>query len=224
MRNLAIAVLVSLCVLEAVGQQSTKIQLLQIPNGTLSGNTYTNNALGLSYQIPDGWKGDPETKGKPIDWRGPDKIANRCSRVLLWLTPVSEIEGRFNPVAAVFVTDPVCLGVGAFPESVEQTKEINNVAKKMGDSFNYTPFMSPYGNAIHPFSSQGRVVIQATGGLVINALTGRHVKTKEPLEVKTSFSFTEANGYLIVWAYVATESSAEPLKDIQVTFKAAPTR
>lgn len=224
MRNLAIAVLFGLFVLEAVGQQSTKIQLLQIPNGTLSGNTYTNNALGLSYQIPDGWKGDPDPKGVRIDWRGPDKVANRCSRVLLWLTPVSEMEGRFNPVATVFVTDPACLGVAAFPESVEQVKEINKVAKKMGDSFNYTPFMSPYGNAIHQFSSQGRVVIQATGGLVVNAVERGHGKTKEPLEVKTSFTFTEANGYLIVWAYAANESSAEPLKNMQVTFKTAPTR
>jgi hypothetical protein len=224
MRNLAIAVLFSFFVLEAVGQQSTKIQLLQIPNGTLSGNTYTNNALGLSYQIPDGWKGDPDPKGVLIDWRGLDKVANRCSRVLLWLTLISTIEGRFNPVATVFVTDPACLGVAAFPESLEQVKEINKVAKKMGDSFNYTPFMSPYGNVTHPFISQGRVVIQATGGLVINAVTGDHVKTKEPLEVKTSFTFTEANGYLIVWAYVANESSAEPLENMQVRLKTPPTR
>jgi hypothetical protein len=224
MRSLAIAVLFSLFVLEAVGQQSTKIPLLQISNGTLSGNTYTNAALGLSYQIPDGWNGDPDPKGVPIDSRGPDKVANRCSRVLVWLTPVSKIEGRFNPVATVFVTDPACLGAATFPESVEQVKEINKVAKKMGDSFNYTPFMSPYGNAIHPFSSQGRVVIQATGGLVINAVARGEGKTKEPLEVKTSFTFTEANGYLVVWAYAANESAAEPLKNMQVTFMTAPTR
>jgi hypothetical protein len=224
MCNFAIGVLFSLFVLEAVGQQSTKIQLLQIPNGMLSGNTYTNDALGLSYQVPDGWKGDPDPKDEPIDWRGPHKVANRCSRVLLWATPVSKIEGRFNPTATVFVTDPACLGIAAFPESVEQVEEINKVAKKMGDSFNYTPFMSPYGNAVHQFSSHGRVVIQVTGGLVINAVERGHGKTKEPLEVKTSFTFTEANGYLVVWAYVANESSAEPLKNMQVTFKRASAR
>jgi hypothetical protein len=68
------------------------------------------------------------------------------------------------------------------------------------------------------------VVIQATGGLVINAVARDVGKTKEPLEVKTSFTFTEADGYLIVWAYVANESSAEPLKNMQVTFKTASTR
>jgi hypothetical protein len=112
--------------------------------------------------------------------------------MLLWLTPVAKIEGRFSPVATVFVTDPGCLGVAAFPESLEKVKEINRVAKKMGDNFNYTPFMSPYGNAVHPFSSQGRVIMQTTGGLVINALEGNHQKAKEPLDLKTSFTFTKA--------------------------------
>jgi len=101
---------------------------------------------------------------------------------------------------------------------VEQVKEINNVAKKMGDSFNYTPFMSPYGNAVHPFSSEGRVIIQADGRLIINANTGRDAKTKESLELNTSFRFTEASGLLIVWAYVADTSAAAVLKPLQVTF------
>ena len=82
------------------------------------------------------------------------------------------------------------------PESLDKVKEIDKVAKKMGDNFSYTLFMSPYGNEVHPFSSQGRIIIQASGGMIINALEGKHQKTK-PLTVKTSFTFTNANGYLI---------------------------
>ncbi len=128
------------------------------------------------------------------------------------------MEGRFSSVATVFATDPECLGVAAFPKSPDQVKEINRVAKTMGDSFNYTPFMSPYGNAVHPFSSEERLIIQADGGLIINANSGRDAKTRAPLEVKTSFRFTEARGLLIVWAYVADKSAAEVLKPLQVSF------
>lgn len=224
MRNYALALLCGLIIfLNALGQRGPKLQLSKIPNGDMSGDTYTNDALGLSYQIPAGWKGDPDPKDVSIDWRSPDKSANRCSRILLWLGPVAKIEGRFNPMATVFVTDPGCLGLAAFPESLDNVKEINKVAKKMGDNFSYTPFMSPYGNEVHPFSSQGRVIIQATGGMIINALEGKHQKTKEPLNVKTSFTFTKANGYLVVWAYAADESSAEVLKKIEVAFKPVPT-
>jgi hypothetical protein len=218
MRGLLLVVFVSLISLGAAAQRPNRLQLSQIPNGTMSNKSYVNDALGVSYQIPDGWKGDPDPKGVPLDWRGPGKVANRCSRILLWLTPVSKVEGRFNPVAAVFATDPDCLGAAVFPQSLDQVKEINKVAKKMGDSFNYTSFMSPYGNTVHSFSSEGRVIIQADGGLVINAHTGRDAKTKEPLELKTSFRFTETSGLLIVWAYAADASAAEVLKPLQVTF------
>jgi hypothetical protein len=218
MRGFLILVFFSLISLGAAAQRPNKLQLSQIPNGTISSNSYVNDALGLGYQIPDGWKGDPDPKGVPLDWRSPDKVANKCSRILLWLTPVAKVEGRFSPVATVFATDPACLGVDAFPQSLEQVKEINKVAKKMGDSFNYTPFMSPYGNAVHPFSSEGRVIIQADGRLVINANTGRDAKSKEPLELKTSFRFTERSGLLIVWAYAADTSTDDVLKPLQVTF------
>ena len=223
MRNHALAILCSLFVFfQALGQQRPKLQLSQIPNGDLSGNTYMNHAFGLSYQIPAGWKGDPDPKDVSIDWRGPKKPANRCSRMLLSLTPAVTIEGRFKPIVNVFVTDPACIGVAAFPVSVDEIKEINKVAKKIGDNFNYTPFMSPYGNEVHPFSSQGRVMIQATGAMLINALDGEHQKIKEPIEVKTSFTFTESNGYLVVWAFVADVTSFEVLKKIEVAFKPIP--
>jgi hypothetical protein len=152
MRNFLFAAVLSLFTLEAVGGGSPKLQLSQLPDGTLSGNIYMNEAVGLSYKIPSGWLATP-------------------------------------------------------------------------DPSNYTPFMSPYGNAVHPFSAQGRVIIQATGGLVVNALEavgGHPAKTKEPLDVKTSFTFTEAGDCWIAWAYSADERSAEALKNVEVTFKGAP--
>ena len=217
MRNVLMALLASLVSLGTAVQQPSKLQLSQIPNGTISGNSYVNDALGLSYRIPDGWKGDPDPKGIPLDWRGPDKPANKCSKILLWLAPVSKVEGRFSPLATVFAADPACLGVAGFPQTLEHVKEINKVAKKIGDTFNYTPFMSPHGNTIHSFSSEGRVIIQAEGGMVINANEDR-TKAKEPLEVETSFRFTETGGLLIVWAYLADKPAAEFLKPLQVTF------
>ena len=96
MRGSLMAVLVSLISLGAAAQQQNKLQLSQIPNGTISGNTYVNDALGVSYQVPDGWKGNPDPKDIRLDWRSADRVANKCSRILLWLTPMSKIEGKFK--------------------------------------------------------------------------------------------------------------------------------
>lgn len=217
MRGVLIALMLTLISYGAT-RETPKLRLSQIPNGTISGSSYVNEALGFSYPIPEGWKGDPEPKSVLIDSRSPDKVANKCSRILLWATPVAKREGRFSPIAIVFVADPACLRVAAFPQSLEKMEEINKVARKVGDSFNYSPFMSPYGNKVHPFSSDGRVIIQADGALLINSVEGVDPKTEEPLAIHTSFRFTETNGLLIVWAYMADDSAETVLKPLQVTF------
>jgi hypothetical protein len=224
MRRLLLAVNLTLVALGAFGQESSKSNVSQLPDGTLSGDTYTNDAVGLSYQFPNGWAATPDPKGPTtIDPRGSKKVANQCSKVLLRLSPLSKTEGRFSATAILIAIDPSCLGAPTFPQSLEQTDEIVKVAEKIGKSFNYTPFLSPYGNTVHPLNSQGRVIIQLLGGLVINALE-RPANSKEPLDVKTSFTFTEANGRWVAWAYTADDPSTEELKNVKVMLKDAPPR
>lgn len=224
MRNPLIAALVCLFTSAAAFAERATSPISQLPVGALRGNTYTHDALGVSYQFPAGWTGTADPKGAvTIDWRGPDKVANRCSKVLLWLSPAVKEEGRFNATAIFFALDPACVGLKAFPHSLDPN-QVTKVAEKIGKSFNYTAFMSPHGNVVRPFMAQARVMIEATGSLVINAIessNGRPAERKEPLEVHTSFTFTQTNDsrYLVAWAYAADAPSAEALKSVQITFK-----
>src|SRR5437764_5962130 len=57
-------------------------QLSQLSPGTLSGNTYTNGAVGVSYEVPQGWTSTPDPSGPArIDPRHPESPMNQCTKV-----------------------------------------------------------------------------------------------------------------------------------------------
>lgn len=201
------------------GQGPSKPQVPQLPNGTVSANTYTNEAVGVSYEIPEGWKATPDPEeSMRLDTAHPDSPMNRCTKVLLWLTAPGEVEGKFNSVAALFVMDPACFSNPPFPQSLDK-KAINKTVDKMWKPFTRTSFCSPYGATVEAFTSQGHVVISLVGAMTINAFKGKPSPRKEPLGVNTSFNFTELNGYWVGWAFVADRVSTAQLKNARVTLR-----
>lgn len=225
MRNIMLAFFLVSIGIAAVAQTAPKLQVAQIPDGKISGGVYSNDSVGVTYEIPAGWEAtaDPKTPTN-LDWRGPDKAANRCSKVLLRLLPQSKQEGRYFPTAVLFVIDPECLGFKSFPKSTEDVKLITEIAVKIGKNYNYTPFMSPLGNQVERHSDQNRVIIRTMGDMVVNAnemIGGKPAKKKEPLNVSTSISFTEARNCWVAWAYNADEQSAQVLKNLKVVLSDA---
>lgn len=201
-------------------QVTPKSQLSQIPDGRLSEGMYTNESVGVSYEVPIGWKAtaDPKTPTS-LDWRGPDKTANRCSKILLSLQPASKQEGRYSATAVLFVIDPDCVGLGSFPKTTDELKTITDIATKIGKNYNYTAFMSPFGNQVERFKNQDRVIIRTFGQMTVNRnlmIDGHPPKKKEPLDVSVSISFTEARGCWVAWAYNADQQSEQVLKNVKV--------
>ena len=223
MRNLLIPVSLAFFSLGEAGLGSSTSTISQMPDGTLSGNFYSNQALGLSYEFPSGWTATPDPKGPvSLDGRKPNEPANRCSKILLSLQAPHHIEGRFTSIATLFAIDPTCFPGAEFPHSLEERNKIRKMADKIIGPFSHTPYFSPYGVTISALNSQGRVLIQLTGGVIINAVEGRPAPAKEPLKVNTSFTFTESKGYWVVWAYLADDPSTEELKNSKVVFKDDP--
>ena len=165
-------------------------QVSQLSPGTLSGNTYTNDAVGVSYEVPQGWTSTPDPSGPArIDPRHPESPMNQCTKVLLRLAAAGAVEGRFNSFGTLLAMDPNCFSHPTFPRTLDK-KAINKVVDKMFKPFIDTLYVSPYGAHVGAHISQDRVVISLTGGMIINAVEGIPAPRKEPLPVKTSFSFT----------------------------------
>ena len=221
MRIFELAILFGGLVLQPYAQQGTKSGLTGISDGTLVGNRYTNDSVGVAYQVPDGWKATPDPAGPTnIDPRGAGKAANRCTKVLLTLSPESHIEGKFTSAAILFAVDAKCLGTRAFPQS-PSAPEVLQVAKRIGDTFNYTAYLSPYGNGVHPRQDGDRVVIDLSGELTVNAWERGVKREKEPLRVVTSLSVTESNGWIVAWGFAAEEPLVATLRTIQIGFRSA---
>jgi len=219
-RHSAIALILAILAAGAFGQGSSKSQISQLPDGTLSGDTYTNDAVGVSYEFPNGWTATADVKGPTrIDVRHPRALANQCSKVLLSLNAPGKVSGRFSSFAILLAIDPACLSGPPFPQSVSESEKIKKVAQKIAKAFSDTPYVSPFGNTVHPFDSQGRLTIRLTAAVIINAIEGEPAPRKEPLRVQTSFTFTELNGYWVAWAFIADDNSAAELQSVKVVFK-----
>lgn len=194
-------------------------KLAALPAGTLSGGLYANPALGITFQVPAGWDAttDP-ARSVILDNHKANGPANRCSRVLLSFFAPGKVEGRFNSAAALFVIDPQCLTQTPFPTSIEDKSAFGKVADAIIKPFTHSPFISPHGVDASIFLRQKHIVLQLTGTLTINAIEDPHSHAEEPIDINTSFAFTQARGYWIAWGYTATDASLEPLDTLQITF------
>jgi hypothetical protein len=223
MRNPVLLVALIFSALGTISLGSSESKISQLPDGSLSGKIYTNDALGLRYEVPSGWVAAADPKGPVnLDYRRPDGPANQCSKVLLSLHAPQQSEGRFNSTATILTIDPSCFWGARFPKSLEDKNKILKFADKIIKAFSNTPYISRNGADVDAVREAGRLIIQLTGGDVINAVEGRDQATKEPLHVNTLFCLTESNGYWVAWTFFGDDSSKEELKNANVQFKVAP--
>jgi hypothetical protein len=215
----AIGLLVFLALVASA--DSYKSQISQLPAGVLNGRTYTHESLGVIYQAPVDWEVTADPSGPvQVDMEHQDNPMNRCAKVLLRIDAPHPVEGRFSSFGYLLAMDSGCFSNPPFPLTLDK-KAINKVVDKMFKPFAKTIFASPYGANITGSIVQGHVVINLRGGMIVNALEGRPAPRKEPLDVTTSFSFTELNGRWLVWAYVADQNSAIELDNAVIELRTA---
>jgi hypothetical protein len=215
----AFVVLLGIFSLTVLASAGNKAQVSQLPAGVLAGSIYSNDAVGVTYEAPSGWTLTADPSGPAsLDMDHPDSPMNQCAKILLRLSPPGEVPGRFKAFATLAAIDPACFSNPPFPRTLDK-KAIKKVVDKMFKPFTHTSFCSPFGALIAGSKSQdGVVVISLTGQMTINALEGKPAPRKEPLDVKTSFKFTEWNGLWVVWAYTADEKSAGELDNAKINF------
>jgi len=223
MRKLVIAATISLIVGGAAGEKPRHSTTSQLPDGIVSGNNYTNEALGVIWDFPDGWKVITEDNlAGNLDPGHPNSRAVQCSKVLVWIKAPQQSEDRFASFATLIAIDPTCLSNAEFPKQFPDAKrDVDAVVDAVIKNFKRSPFFSPYGVKVIAFPSpapEQRVTIDLTGGMTINAIAGHPAPRKEPLNVNTHFSVTEWHGYWMAIASVADDPSDEELKKAKPAF------
>jgi hypothetical protein len=211
----------------AVMPSSSRIGELEA--GSVSGNSYKNDALGFTYEFPAGWVVNEKAvqdkvieTGHQLAWGNSPSAAHeheafqRCGRVLLMVTEFAEgaKNDEFNPLILVLAVDLACSPGAQFPKSLDDRDGIKQVAQQLVRSFAGTPFISKGKNPVDAFMIQGHVMLEISGTFQVNLPGGN-----TPADVFTSIDVTELNGYLVGWGFMSgSQSGLQELKTTKRLF------
>jgi hypothetical protein len=204
--------------------------IAQLKLGVVSGNTYTNDTLGFSFQLPSGWVvADKATQDKVVEaghqrMYGNDPAAAReheitqeCSRILLSATqyPEGTKTDEVNPLVAIMAFDSACLPGVHLPNSTSDSDAIRQLGANITRSLSGTPFIGKGQNTIRGFMLQGRMMLDLSSGFKTNVQA-----REQPLDVFSSIIFTEDNNYWVMWLFMnGTQSGLDDLrKNIRIAF------
>jgi hypothetical protein len=205
----------------------------QLGLGAVSGTTYTNDTLGLSFQFPAGWVvADKATQEKVREAGhqlayGNDPAAARehavtaeCSRTLLLATryPEGTKTDEVNPMVAIMAYDSGCLPGMHMPTSTHDSDAIRQLGAEMTKSLSGTPFVGNGQNTIRGYTRQNRMLLDLSSGFKANV-----PGSAQPRDVFTSAVFTEVDGYWLTWLFMnGSQSGLDELKrSIKMSFRSA---
>jgi hypothetical protein len=204
--------------------------IAQLRLGVVSGNTYTNDTLGFSFQFPAGWVvADKATQDKVVEAGhqfayGNDpaatrehEIAQECGRILLSATqyPEGTKTDGVNPLVAIMAFDSACLPGVHLPTSTSDGDAIRQLGTQITKSLSGTRFIGKGQNRIRAFTLLNRMMLDLSSGFKVN-LPGK----KEPLDVFSSLIFTEENDYWVMWLFMnGSQSGLDNLKNnVKIAF------
>ena len=208
----------------------TAMHIGELSPGAVSGNTFTDDALGFTFQFPAGWAlADKATQDRVMQFGhqqawGNDPAAAReheafeqCSRILLWANkyPEGMKTEEINPLIAIMAFDPACMPGVELPKSAQDTEGIRQLASQISSSLSGMPFLGKGRNSVGGFTRQGHLFIDLSSAFRVKAPSGN-----QQFDVFTSMIVTQANGYWVMWAFInGSQAGMNQLRgDVRITF------
>jgi hypothetical protein len=220
-RSVLILITLILSPVGAVGG-SHKPSISELPDGTLSGNTYVNDAVGLKFEIPRGWIATADPKGPVnLDSKDPDGPVNRCSKILLSIKTANKAQSKFRSTQVIFAVDPRCFPGEKFPRSIDRDK-VMKFGGYIGKAFLNTPFISKhYGFDVGADPLEKQPIVSLTGSDDIDAGEGNDDATLTELtHVNRLLAVAESNvnPLWVVWGGVTDDAAKEELQHTNIQF------
>jgi hypothetical protein len=206
--------------ISSVAIASPKPGISEIPAGVVSGDTYSNEFLGIHAEIPRGWEvhAIPNSSLK-LDNRNPDAPINQCSKVLLLLEAPAPVRANFDSAFFIFAMDPRCFPGNKFPDSDKDLAGIQKFAKTTIATFSHSPFISPNGADYGAERIESKLVIRFVGDMMTDASEVPAERPRGPVHVNLMLSVTESNGYWVAWSAVADDGAKEILKNARMQLR-----
>jgi hypothetical protein len=215
--------------------------LSELDPGVLSGETYSNPTLRLSFHVPAGWRvlGQAEREkrlglccraypaaepdygqalGDAPEQLREDEMLRQCSIVLLWTTRdlAGSRNGEPSPAVGLVAFNSGCFPGISFPSSAKGRENVNEIVRTMFPEFAF-PWARDSIQGFKAGSAQERLLLE-TRVLVEVTRPGR-----EPLYQHNLILLTERDKYWVAWLLIGYNASGvEELpklrKQLQVQF------
>jgi hypothetical protein len=199
----AVLFCLSIC---AMGQSSQQSMLSRIPDGTLSGSTYTNGDLGITFLLPQAWTATVNPQMPTLFSPDVDALANRCTRILL---EYDSKPGDSMAKGVVFAIDPACLGIGPFPPAEVETEKLGAFNRSIVEIYNRSTFFPPSGVNLYAFRGSGaknRLFLGLQGTAQVSPGGDPGVR-REPVQMNTLFVVVDVDKCWVGWAIVADDKA-----------------
>jgi hypothetical protein len=215
----------------AVPPSSSRIA--QLNPGTISGDIYANEQLGLSYIFPEGWVVNDKAAldktieiGHQVAWGDDPSAAReheqflRCTRPLLFVTQhPPRTRSDVDSLIFVLASDPACTPGIHFPTSIDDRDTIKQVAVQIIRSFSGTPFLPKGKPSVNAFEIQGRVMLDIYGSFEF-----KPAKANTQLKAWSALDLTESGGYWVLWFFLSgSEAGLQELRETKIKFTSPPT-
>lgn len=199
-----------LCIsIGAIGQSLKPGMLAQIPDGALTGNTYTNEDLAIVFRLPRDWTATVNPEMPTLFNPNADALANRCTRILL---EYDSKPGDSTAKGVVFAIDPGCLGIGPFPAAEAEKGKLEAFNRSIAEIYNRSTFFPPSGLNLYAFRGSGaksRLFLGMEGAAVVSPPGGEAGVKREPVSMHTLFVLVDVDKCWVGWAIVADDKAKD---------------
>lgn len=208
MRSVLAALMLSLFALPSTSSTSPDARIVQVPVGTITQNTYQNDALEIGLRLQDAWTGAliPAGSVKFAPDRPDDDPVNSCSKALFSSEPIQAESNPFGPKMTYFVFDQDCFPGAPFPESIKHRAAVQAFAKRVVHALAYTPYIPPGGADVGGFDAGGRAFITLAADKNV-IVPGKNTAQDRTVHVNMLLMLTESKGYWVVVAEIVDDAS-----------------
>lgn len=204
----------------AIGQSSQQSLLAKIPVGALSGRTYTNDDLGITFLLPQDWTATVNPGMPTLFNPDADALANQCTRILL---EYDSKPGDSKAKGVVFAIDPTCLGIGPFPPAEVEKEKLEAFNRNIAEIYNRSTFFPPSGLQLYAFrgaGGKGRLFLGMAGTAKVPPPGSDPGVRREPVQMNTLFVVVDVDKCWVGWAIVADDKAKDEFaKNSRMTVK-----
>jgi len=220
MRLNAVAAILFCISIGSYAQTQQKTKLSQIPDGVLSGNTYTNDELGITFLLPNDWTATVKSQMPTLFSPEADAPANRCTRILL---EYDSKPGDSTAKGVVFAIDPDCLKIGPFPVVEADKNRLEAFNHSIAEIYRRSTFFPPGDVQLYAFRGAGeksRLFLGLAGAAQVSPPGSDAGVKREPVQMNTLFVVVNVDKCWVGWAIVADDKAKDEFaKESRMTVK-----